>query len=135
MSVMKNTLIFLVFLICFACKEDPQPTSFEGMVVYQDDGARFTEGRMTISSEGDPKFIGDGSNVIDVAIIALDSTNGTFNVMFDANEDIIDYQIVIRDFNKPDLSIVFIENCGYILCEGIKPGKAYTDLIIEVPRE
>ncbi|HHP7242477.1 MAG TPA: hypothetical protein ACFCUD_12435 [Cyclobacteriaceae bacterium] len=131
----KNIWILITFLACTSCKEDPQPTSFQGVVVYEDDGARLTNGRMTISSEGNSKNIGAGPNVIDVKIISLDSGNGEFNVMFNANEDVIDYQIVIQDFTRTDASFVFIDECGSIACNGIKPGKAYENLVIEVPRQ
>lgn len=114
-----------------SCKEDPQPTSFDGVVVYDDDGLPFTKGVIKITSEGNSNGIGTGRNFIELKQSNLDTANGSFNLFFFANDEIESFDILI---DNGDINFDLTE-CGSIQCQGIKPGISYTDLVIEVPRE
>ncbi|HHP7242478.1 MAG TPA: hypothetical protein ACFCUD_12440 [Cyclobacteriaceae bacterium] len=129
---MKNIWIIFIFLACTSCKEDPQPTSFERVVVYKDDGSSFIEGTIGISEESKSNCIGCGTNYSNFQRLYLDQTNGGFDILFDANEDILEYRIIVRDTLR---GVAFeIEECGKVSCSGISPGRSYNDLVIELPR-
>lgn len=97
---MKKLITILIFLGCLSCKEDPQPTSFQGVVVYEDDGVRFIDGTITILERSNSKNIGAGPNTSDFRKIYLDILNGQFNVNFDAKEDVTEYRINVSDTTK-----------------------------------
>ncbi len=123
---------FILFLLgAVSCKEEEDPTSFQGEVVYADDNAPFLRGNIQFTAKG----TGAGGKVTDFRQFPLDVENGAFEITFEANEDIIGFDIEVSD-------TVFFErigpeqglDCGAIPCEGISPGRNYRDLIIRVPR-
>ena len=122
---------FLLLIGIVSCKEEAEPTSFQGQVVFADDNAPFLNGYIEFTARGD----GASGKLADFRQLPLNVDNGTFEITFDANEDIVDFNIEVSD--TVFLDVIGPEDgldCGSIPCEGIASGGNYRNLVISVPR-
>lgn len=142
---MKTITLTMIFLLTLSgCKEETGPTTFEGKVVYADDGSPFTDGVLNIASNKNVTAPGSCCVIEDRDIQLTD--NGEFKADFEANEEIDYFDLfikttsdsIINDKLLPIItgSITSISglDCSPHDCDNFKPGKVYTDLVIKVPR-
>ncbi|MDW3194446.1 MAG: hypothetical protein R8G66_18865 [Cytophagales bacterium] len=121
----------LLLTAVIACKEEAEPTMFQGQVVFADDNEPFLNGYIEFTAGSD----GASGKLADFRELPLEAKNGAFEIIFDANEDIVSFNIEVSD-------TVFFDvigpedglDCGAIPCEEISPGNDYRNLIIRVPR-
>jgi len=139
------TLIMIFFLTFSGCKEEETgPTSFEGKVVYADDGSPYLDGILNIASNKNVSTPGSCC-VIENRDIPL-SDNGEFDAEFSRNDEIDYFDLFIKTTSDSIIggtvtpiitgSITSVSglDCSPYDCDNFKPGKMYKDLVIKVPR-
>ena len=135
MKYIKVFFLGLVFycLLFISCDKESttvaNPTSFSGKVIFSDTGQPFV---------GSIQFTGLKNRFPVSENIAnkrqnLDS-EGTFNLTFDANNEIGTFVITISEPPDSELnpSSIASYSCGELDCEIVVPGKVYENLIFEV---
>jgi len=143
---MKMITLILIFLLTISgCKEEETgPTTFEGKVVYADDGSPYLEGILNIASNRNVSVPGSCC-VIEDRDIRL-SDDGEFSTEFEVNDQIDYFDLFIKTTSDTTINGVITPiitgsitstsglDCSPYDCDNFKPGKAYKDLVIRVPR-
>lgn len=126
------TLIMIFLLTISGCKEEETgPTTIEGKVVYADDESAYSNGILNIASYKNVSAPGSCC-IIENKDIRL-SDNGEFSAEFEANEEIDYFDLGIKTSTGSITSTSGLD-CSPYDCDNFKPGKAYKDLVIKVPR-
>ncbi|MEO0507665.1 MAG: hypothetical protein AAF090_16035 [Bacteroidota bacterium] len=136
--ICKKVLFYALLVIAFAaCKSDdsdPQvigATSFSGIVVFQDTQQPFVGGEIGITGFEGSFPIADiiSSQFQDIG------NDGRFQISFEGDESIDSFVITIFDVSNGTTTPTFSDfNCGSLDCNDIEPGRAYSDITIELIR-